>query len=110
MKQLRYLKNADLYKVAYTKKENGQEVESYVKQGTYNVQVEELRDSISASLYGARIVNMLRMSSVRNDMENLLKSYMLANNDNITMYRIEFDGFKYRINSVGLSYIEIEKI
>lgn len=110
MKQLRYLTTADLYKVTYTKQANGQEVETYTKQSTYNVQVEQLRDSVSASLYGARIINMLRMSSVRNDLEKTLENYMIENNDNISMYRIEYGGVKYKINSVGKAFIEIEKV
>lgn len=110
MKQLRYLEDAYLYKATYQKQTNGANTETYVQEGWYLVQKQELNDQISASLYGARIRNMLRISSIGSMLESLLRSKTDTGSDNVSKYRIEIDGKKYKIVSVNYASIDLELI
>lgn len=107
---LRYLKTITLKKSTIIKQENGSRIEEYKTIGEYKVQKQELDDQISASIYGANIVNMCRIKSPISDLENLLKSKLNNTTDNISKYFIFMDNSKYRIKSVNSKGIEIELV
>lgn len=107
---LRYLENVTLEKSEKAKQDNGSYVEKYTTIEKYQVQVQELDDNISASIYGASIVNMLRMKSPLNKLEEFLSSKINNNTDNISKYRIEYKNKVYKIKSVNRKGIEIELI
>lgn len=107
---LRYLKTITLKKSTIIKQENGSRIEEYKTIGEYKVQKQELDDQISASIYGANIVNMCRIKSPIFDLENLLKSKLNNTTDNISKYFIFMDNSKYRIKSVNSKGIEIELV
>lgn len=107
---LRYLKTITLKKSTIIKQENGSRIEEYETIGEYKVQKQELDDQISASIYGANIVNMCRIKSPISDLENLLKSKLNNTTDNISKYFIFMDNSKYRIKSVNSKGIEIELV
>ena len=76
MKQLRYLESVELDKGTKTKNANGSYMETYVKIGDFLIQKEEISDSISASIYGAKIDRMYRISSPRRALEGVLNVLM----------------------------------
>lgn len=110
MKQLRYLEKIGLYKVTYSKTPNGTKTEDYEFLSEYSIQKQELNDQISASIYGSRIVNMLRISSIHHELEDLLRSKMNTEEDNISRYRIGYSGKMFRIVSVSFLSADIERI
>ena len=60
---LRYLEKVTLKKSETIKQANGSRIEEYKTIDDYKVQKQELDDQISASIYGASIVNMLRIKT-----------------------------------------------
>lgn len=107
---LRYLKPVILKKAVTAKQPNGSRKEEYEVIKTYQVQVQELDDEISVSIYGASIVNMLRIKSPLSKLENVLKAKVNNNADNISKYYIFIDNNKYRIKSVNSKGVLIELV
>lgn len=107
---VRRLKTITLKKSTTTKQTNGSRIEEYEAMGNYKVQKQELDDQISASIYGASIVNMCRIKSPLSDLENFLKSKLNNTTDNISKYFIFMDNNKYKIKSVNSKGVVIELV
>ena len=107
---LRYLKQITLKKSNIIKQENGSRKEEYTTIEDYEVQIQEIDDQISASIYGASIVNMLRIKSPLSKLENVLKAKLNNTSDNISKYYIFIGDSKYKIKSVNSKGIDIELI
>lgn len=107
---LRYLEEVTLKKSEAIKQPNGSRIEEYKTIGKYKVQKQEIDDQISASIYGASIVNMLRIKTPLSDLENLLKSKLNNTTDNISKYFIFISEAKYKIKSVNSKGIDIELV
>ena len=107
---LRYLENAYLKKATKTKQENGTYIETFIDVEIYRVQEQELDDEISASIYGANINKMLRIKSVRNELENYLYTKVNNKQDNISFYYIEINNRRYKIVSVNAKGIDLELV
>ena len=107
---LRYLRRVILKEEVKVKQPNGSRIEQYNVIDYYDVQVQELDDEISASIYGASIVNMLRIKSPLSKLENVLKSKLNNTTDNISKYYIFYENKKYRIKSVNSKGVLIELV
>lgn len=108
---LRYLKLITLKKATKIKNSNGTYTNSYTKIDDYKVQMQDLTDDeISASVYGANIIKMLRISSPLNKLEKYLVPKVNNKADNISQYYIFFDNRTYKIVSVSNSRIDIELV
>lgn len=107
-KQLRYLINCTLYEGAITKQPNGYITESFTKINDFKVQSQEVDDEVSATVYGAKISNMLRLSSPHYALEKILKTKLNESSDNITKYSIVIGSKRYNIVSVKEHWIDVE--
>lgn len=110
MKLIRYLKKVNLLKSTKEKQENGTYVKAFEIIDTYNIQIKNLEDEISATVYGSNIDKMLNISSPLNNLEKYLMPKVANENDNISLYFIEVDTTKYKIVSVKEDGINIERI
>lgn len=107
---LRYLTNATLKKSQIVKQYNGSRIEEYEDIKEYKIQIQELDDEISASIYGASIVNMLRIKTPLFNLEKYLKSKLNNTDDNISKYYVFINNNKYKIKSVNNKGIDIELV
>lgn len=107
---LRYLETVILKKSIQNKQPNGSRIEEYETINSYEVQKQGLDDQISASIYGANIVNMLRIKSPLLKLEELLKSKVNNKTDNISKYFIFIGENKYKIKAVNSKGIDIELV
>lgn len=107
---LRYLKKVELKKASKEKQSNGSYIEKYTSIKKYSVQEQELDDQISASIYGASIINMLRIKSPLNDLESYLKEKINNTEDNISQYFIFIDSKRYKVLSVTRRGIDLELV
>lgn len=107
---LRYLKTIILKKTITVKQPNGSRIEEYETIGDYQVQIQEIDDEISASVYGASIVNMLRIKSPLLELEKFLEDKVNNTSDNISKYYIFIKEDKYKIKSINSKGIEIELV
>ena len=108
---LRYLKLVVLKKATKIKQSNGTFINSYTNVGDYKVQTQDLTDDeVSASVYGANITKMLRLSSPLNELEKYLLPKVNNKLDNISQYYIFFDNRCYKIISVSNNRIDIELV
>lgn len=107
---LRYLKRVELKKASKEKQSNGTYIETYTPIKKYSVQEQELDDQISASIYGASIINMLRIKSPLNDLEDYLKKKINNTDDNISQYFIFIDNKRYKVLSVTKRGIDLELV
>ena len=107
---IRHLKTITLKKSIKTKQENGSRTEEYETIKDYEVQKQELDDQISASIYGANIINMCRIKSPLLDLENMLQTKLNNTNDNISKYFIFMNENKYKIKSVNSKGVVIELV
>lgn len=105
---LRYLENAYLKKATKTKQPNGTYIESLENIKIYRVQIQELNDEISASVYGADVYKMIRIKSIRNELENYLYEKVNNKQDNISNYYININNRTYKIKSVNQRGIDLE--
>lgn len=108
MKQLRYLKIIELDKATTTTQTNGARVSVYAKVGDYRVQTQELTDEISASIYGADINRMYRISSPRYNLEAFLATKNNNSGDNVSQYSFLLNNARYKIRAVKEHWIDIE--
>ena len=105
--QLRYLEKITLKKSTKKKQYNGSYINTYNDIVKYNVQVEELTDATSASIYGATINKMYRISSPLKALETYLKPKINSTDDNVSLYFIEYNNGLYKITAVRSSWIDI---
>lgn len=111
MKLLRKLEKVVLYKVILKTETNGAKVvDHYQKINDYNIIFLEINDELSINTYGAEINSIKRISSVRDELENFLKLKMDSNEDNISLYQIEYASKKYKIISVKNHWIDIRSL
>lgn len=107
--QLRYLQEATLNKTNKIKQSNGVYLDEYEEISIHKVQIQTLEDEVSATIYGANISKILRIKSPNKELEKYLISKLSNKEDNISKYFIFIDNVKYKINSVTLSKIDIER-
>ncbi len=107
---IRYLKPVILKKAIIVKQENGSRIEEYEDINEYQVQIQEIDDQVSASIYGASIIKMLRIKSPLSKLENYLETKLNNTTDNISKYYIFIGENKYKIKSVGNKGIDIELV
>lgn len=108
MKQLRRLREVLLQKATKEKQDNGATITSYQAVGTYNVVFQEITDEVFATIYGANITNMLRLASVREELETLLKTKNTDLPDNISLYYIVIGNKRYKVKAVATNWVDIE--
>lgn len=108
MKQLRYLEEIELGKDTLIKQSNGVKTATYQKVGDYLVQFQELTDEVSASVYGADVNRMYRISSPQSVLEQFLFSKVNNTSDNISLYVIVYNGARYKVRVVRKNWIDIE--
>lgn len=107
---LRYLTVVELKKATKTKQPNGYSLEICTLIDKYKVQKQELNDEISASIYGADIIRMLRLKSFDRRLEKYLQDKINNDSDNISQYRIFVNNKKYKIKSVNEKGCDIELV
>ena len=110
MKQLTRLESIDLYKIGKEILPDGDSQETETLIGTYKVVIQELNDNVSATIYGADINKILRISSVNKILEILLKEKLNNSSDNISKYRISYGESSYKVKDVKSKYIDIERL
>lgn len=108
MNQLRYLKPAYLYKTNKAIQSNGAIKETFDFISLYYVGKEELTDNVSASVYGARMNRIIRITSPRNTLESFLLSKIDPTLDNVTDYVIVMDDKRYSITTVKSRWVDVE--
>ena len=108
MKQLRYLIDIELDKATNTRQPNGTILSTYAKVADYKVQLQELTDEISASIYGADVNRMYRVSSPHYVLESFLFSKVNNTSDNVSLYSMVIEDQRYRIVVVRKHWIDIE--
>ena len=108
---LRYLKSITLKHATKVKQTNGVYKNVYNDIDEYNVQMQNLTDDeISATIYGAKITKMFRLSTPLGDLEEYLLPKVDNKQDNISDYYIEYNGKTYKIVSVSDDRIDIELV
>ena len=107
---IRYLESVDLKKSTQVKQANGSRKEEYTLIDTYRVQKRELDDEVSAKIYGASLVNMLRIKSANHGLENYLREKLNNTPDNVSKYYIFIGNFKYKIKAVNDIGVDIELV
>lgn len=102
--QLRYLKSFALYRVTKQKQPNGSYLDTETLIRNYECSINDLTDDISSSIYGATINRMLRISSVRQELEKYLQERLTTVSD----YVVKNNGHKYKCVSVKNNWVDIE--
>ena len=110
MKQLTRLESIELYRIGKETLPDGDVQETETQIGTYKVVIQELNDNVSATIYGADINKILRISSVNKILEILLKEKLNNTSDNISKYSISYGTSKYKVKDVKSRYIDIERL
>lgn len=108
MIQLRYLETVSLNERNREISPNGSLVETYPKIEYYQVQVQDINDEVSASIYGADMNHMIRVASPHQRLEKLLKTKVNFTADNVTNYCIQRGSFIYEIVSVKEHFIDLK--
>ena len=109
MKQLTRLESIELYRIGKETLPDGDVQETETQIGTYKVVIQELNDNVSATIYGADINKILRISSVNKILEILLKEKLNNTFDNISKYKISYGNNKYKVKDIKTRYIDIKK-
>lgn len=108
---LRYLTPTILKKATKEKQSNGTYSNTYTEISTYNVQIQSLTDdNVSATIYGAKINKMLRISSPLGNLEEYLLPKVDNKEDNISNYYIFIGNKTYKITSVSSDRVDIELV
>lgn len=110
MKLIRTLRTATLLKTNNVKQSNGVYIKTFNKIKDYKVAKQNLKDQISATIYGANIDKMLKISTALGDLEEYLLPKVDNKADNISLYFILINGTKYKIKSVTDNDITIERL
>ena len=107
---LRYLEYITLQKATRTKRPNGTPEDTFQNIKRYKVQEQELDDEVSASIYGANLYKMIRIKSVRQELEDYLNTKVNNKEDNISNYYIMLNNKRYKIKAVNVKGIDLELI
>ena len=108
---LRYLKPITLKKAEKQKQANGTYKNIYNTIQDYKVQMQNITDDeVSATLYGANITKMLRISSPLGELEEYLLPKVDNKQDNISYYYIFIGTKTYKIVAVAEDRIDIELV
>ena len=100
-----------MLKATKEKQKNGTYINIYDTIDKYKVKKLNITDDeVSATIYGANITKMLRISSPSRNLENFLMSKVGNQQDNISYYYIKINNNIYKINSVSQEKIDIELI
>lgn len=110
MKQIIRLKELDLYKVISTQSADGDFIKTYEFVKSYKVEREELRDTLSATIYGSDINKVMRFSSLRNELESYLYTKLNNSNDNISKYQVKFEDNYYKIEDLTRKYVDVKRL
>lgn len=110
MKLIRTLGKATLLKTDNVKQSNGVYTKTFNKIDDYEVAKQSLKDQISATIYGANIDKMLKISTALGNLEAYLLPKVDNKADNISLYFIQINGTKYKIKSVTENDITIERL
>lgn len=108
MKQLRRLSEVTLQKQIKAKQPNGTLINTYESIGNYEVIEQEMTEQIDATIYGANLIKMLRLSSVQSTLEKYLQSKNDDTPDNLSLYYILIGKKRYKIKAVYKNWIDIE--
>ena len=108
MKQLRRLQTVTLQKSAKVKQTNGTNLTTYSDIGDYRVIAHEIDDSVYASIYGANVTKMLRLSSPLLRLESFLKTKTSDTADNLSLYFVQMGDKRFKITAVYNNWIDIE--
>lgn len=106
--QLRYLEPTILKKATKEKQDNGTRVNIYTDIKSYKIQVEDILDETSVSIYGATINKMYRISTPRHQLEKYLKPKLTNKIDNISYYYISYNNALFSIKAVKNNWLDIE--
>jgi hypothetical protein len=106
--QLRYLKSVDLKKATREKQPNGTYIETLTQIASCDIQKQDLNDDVSVSIYGADIIKILRIHSIKRELEAYLETKVNNEEDNISKYYVILNGVKYKIKSVRENWVDIE--
>lgn len=107
---LRYLEEIILLKADKVKQPNGTYIDDFKEISKYRITKQALESEIDAQVYGADIVNMLRLQSPYNKLEKILLTKLNNKEDNISKYFILINGVKYKIKAVNEFRIDIERL
>lgn len=107
MIQLRYLEPCWLCLREKTRQDNGAVTETFEMIKRYLIQVQDLYDEVSASIYGADLNKTMRITSPKNVLESFLMDKINFTTDNVTNYAIRKGNFIYEILSVKRHWIDI---
>lgn len=108
---LRYLKPVTLKKANKVKQSNGTYTNIYDIISVYNVQIQSLTDdTVSATIYGANLNKMLRISSPLQELEKYLLPKVDNKEDNISLYYIFYGTKTYKIVAVSEDRIDLELV
>lgn len=110
MKILRYIEKVDLLKSTKEKQANGTYIDVFKGISSYPIVKKNLRDEISATIYGSNINKMYSISSPLGDLEDFLLSKVNNKEDNVSLYFIKYKGSKYKITSVTDNDVIIERL
>ena len=110
MKQLIRLKNINLYKIDSIQGPDGDFIKTSSFINSYKAEVQELRDALSATIYGSDINKTVRFSSIKQELENYLYGKLNNTSDNISKYQIEFENNYYDIVDLTRKYIDGKRI
>lgn len=108
MMQLRYLQECTLNVLSSVKQANGTYRKVPTLVDTYKVQMEELSDQVSSSIYGANMLKTYRLISPYHKLENYLIDKTGCEGDNISKYQISINDYNYKIVAVKRNWIDIE--
>lgn len=108
MNQLRYLKDATLFKETSVKQSNGSYISSFEEVNSYKVQIQKVTDSISATIYGADISRMWRVTTPHHELEKYLNEKFNFDDDNVSKYILEIESRQYEIASINDNWVDIK--
>ena len=107
MIQLHHLEPCTLCSRDKARQPNGSILETITDIADYQIQVQELYDEVSASIYGADLNKTVRVCSPHNELEGYLMDKVNFSEDNVTNYAIKKGGFVYEILSVKKHWIDM---
>lgn len=110
MKLIRHIEKVNLLKSSKEKQANGTYIDTFKGISSYPIVKKNLRDEISATIYGSNINKMYSISSPLGDLEEYLLSKVNNKEDNVSLYCIEYKNSKYKITSVTETDIIIDRI
>lgn len=107
------LEDCSLFKLGRTVGEDGDTIETYEKIKEYKVEIQYVDDTLQVDNftyyinYAPDIDKVLRVASIRNELETYLLPKNNNKEDNISNYVLEYKEDKYRILKVTPKYIDV---